>query len=397
MRFGDKTKTHSLKRALVFIIEKIISVFLLLFWDWWHKKILLINYTGDEANHGCMATSRALIRLIREKYSHAAIRVQAIDYKKPERFLFLNAEGIDQLLPEYISHEGRSFDFFKWADVIILNGEGSIHEYDDPTLNQLSIRKLLQVYAGKKIYNKKVHAVNQTIDYVDRDFGRLIKRCYEELDYVTVREPLSLNKAKEIGLLNARLSADAAFLLPEGSKKKAKMLLDKKGIKQDGFVCIFLSETILNCATSKFIRLIKKIKERFNRDILICATSDADVSYMEKVKNHMPVFTMGLDLSPQDLIKLIECAGIVLSGRFHSCIFSFLADTPLLPFCSNTHKIEGLMESMGYPIRVYDYAEDPNDSLLNEMKNVLNNADTLKKNIKAKLPEMKALARLNIL
>lgn len=378
------------------LVNKLISACLTICWDWWHTRILLINYTGNEFNYGCIATSKCLVRLIRDKYPNCAIRIQPISYKSLRIFIPFNDNEIDNVLPAYMLKEKRKFRFFKWADIIILNGEGSIHEYKESKLNQLCFGKLLQVYAAKKIYNKKVYAVNQTLDYKNEYFGRIIRKCYEPLDYIAVRELNSFHKAQEIGLTKTKLSSDAAFLLKGGSNQNVKRLLHSKGLK-NGFVCIFLSETILESSPSKTIGLVEMIRKRLDRDILIGAVTDTDIIHIKEIKKHIHVPTIGAEVHPEDLVEMLKYADITLSGRFHCCIFSFLANTPLLPFHSNTHKVEGLIRLMKYPVDVYDYAKDSNDSIINGIEKVLYSTNELKDKIRTVIPEVRALAQLNIM
>lgn len=384
-----------LKTRIKNILGWISSIISLIFYDWRHLRILLINYTGKEGNHGCIATSRSLVNLIKKKYPKCVIHFQPISYIPPKKVIPFYIKEIDDFLPEFISAEKKRFRFFNWAHIIIFNGEGSVHEYYNMKADQSCLSRLLQIYAAKKIYNKKVFAVNQTIDYKNGNFGRFIKKCYEGLDYISVREVNSFDKAHSLGLEHVKQAADAAFLLSRGNDQKGLKFLHRKGVRP-GLVCIFLSETISRCDTSKTIDLIKKIREILNKDILICATTKVDISHVKEIRKSINIPTIGLEVSPEDLISILTYADVVLSGRFHCCIFSFLASVPLLPFRSNTYKVEGLVKLMNYPVKVHDYSEDSNNSIIYEIQKILCSAGDLKRRIKEEMPRVRKLSQLNI-
>ncbi|MCC7555717.1 MAG: polysaccharide pyruvyl transferase family protein [Methanoculleus marisnigri] len=52
------------------------------------------------------------------------------------------------------------------------------------------------------------------------------------------------------------------------------------------------------------------------------------------------------------VIGLMKHAGLVLTDRYHACIFAIIAGCPVLPFESNTWKIQGLFTLFEYPLAV---------------------------------------------
>lgn len=355
------------------------------------KKALLLNYTGFEANHGCMATSGSLQGIIKKSWPGAAVRLEPIGFEPPGTFIPADPSRLDEFLPEFMASERKWFRSFDWADVIILNGEGSMHEYSDPNLNQCFLARLIQLYAGKKVYKKRVMVVNQTMEFTE-NYDGIVKKCLEGLDLVSVREPRSYERLSNIGLGNMRLSADAAFLVKGVDDARGEEILDRKALSR-GFVCVFLSETISGCRPEKTADLILGLEARFKKDVLLAATTRVDLDHVQRVSRMIKVRTLGLEVSPGELVSVLKHSSVVLSGRYHCCIFAFLAGAPLVPFASNSYKIEGLVKLMCYPSRVYDYGADPNDLIIEAVEDKLLRSGPISRLILRELARVRTLAQ----
>ena len=353
-------------------------------------KILLLNYSAGEANWGCKATSKGLIELIRKAYPHARIlkrptwSVNNEDQARYKEVLPNNPKEFDSYILPRISTD-PSFKDFDWAEVIILNGEGNIHEYQswraEPYL------RLLEVYAAKRFFpRKKTMTVNQTVDYWSDDFGYWVKEAYENCDYVSVREPRSLARLKSLGLEKTKLVPDAAFITRPVSEKKARAFLAKRGI-EEGYIGLFFGQTMGYADFDKiedfFIRLRK-----FNRQVVLFAAPWPDHDVAENLKMKYNVNVIGLEAYPEMLVGILREASMVLSGRFHCCIFTALAGTPLVPWSSNTDKIESTIELLEYDVPVMAFENTSNAQIMDTVEDVWKNRDQLKKDLQNHVPQV---------
>jgi len=84
---------------------------------------------------------------------------------------------------------------------------------------------------------------------------------------------------------------------------------------------------------------------------------------------------------------------MVLSGRFHACVFAALAGTPLVSFRSNTYKMEGLLEMLGYPIPVLDYEHLDNGEVLSVVNDVWERSEELSGLFAERVPEEREAAQ----
>lgn len=351
-------------------------------------RVLLLNYTAGEANWGCKATSNGLLQLVKMSYTCARIRKHPIRFVKhpDECQLPPSPDEFDSYLQPRIN-TSSDFEWFDWADVIILNGEGSIHERPDMHVRPEPYLRLLEVYAAHRFFNKPVMAVNQTVDYWSDEFARWVQAAYQTCDYVSVREPRSFNRLGSLGVEHAALVPDAAFLTASVSDKKARRFLAVRGIA-DGYIGLFLGENVARASFEKISRFVSELRNLAPQVVLFAAPW-VDVEVARQLQAHITSLpSIGLEAYPEMLVGILAHAALVVSGRFHCCIFAALAGTPLVPFRSNTDKIEGLMELLGYSLPVAVFEDSSSQSLLEGVELVWRKRVQLRESFKRNVPQV---------
>jgi len=342
-------------------------------------RILLLNDTSNIENWGCKVTSYYLKRKIREIYPDCVMKTRLFASTKPVDIDF--PPSMDEL-DSFVKNppEGLlDYSNFKWADIVILNGEGSIHQHEvDIKKFPNPIIKLLELYAAKTIFRKKTISVNQSIGFWDDWFGEYVRSIYSKIDYLSLREPVSYRKCQSLGLDNIRLCSDAAFLLQPKLNLPFPKTLQKKGIRP-GFVAVFLSEAIKHADPKKTLNLLLSIKKRLDCQLVGFISGYVDRVHFDSIAKTLKFPIFDPTLSVNDLIASLGYADFVLSGRYHCCIFSAMAGCPFVPFHSNyTEKNNGLMELLKYPIDPFDYVKDSNESVMQEIVNIIYNRDAYK-------------------
>ena len=150
-----------------------------------------------------------------------------------------------------------------------------------------------------------------------------------------------------------------------------------------GFVAVFLSEAIKHADPKKTLNLLLSIKKRLDRQLVGFISGYVDRVHFDNIAKTLkfPIFYPTLPVI--DLIAYLGYADLVLSGRYHCCIFSAMAGCPFVPFHSNyTEKNNGLMELLKYPIDPFDYVKDSNESVMQEIVNIINNREVYKELLK---------------
>ena len=352
----------------------------------WATRVLLLNYTGEESNWGCQATSHGLLNLIRRAYGSSVVL--------PVPFEFADRPG-QYDLPE----TPDSWDDFLegtpvalgagrlgWADVVVVNGEGTIHEWPDMRARPEPYLRLLEIYAASARYGKPVIAVNQTIDYRSEEFGRWVLTALERCDYVSVREPISARKLEALGLDGVELVPDAAFLTEAASEQEAEAFMAAREM-EPGFAGFFLGETVQDLSADRLERAANSVRDVTGRPVVFFAGPWSERRLAGEVASRMGAPVIGMEAGPEMLVGLLRRSSLVVSGRYHCCIFAALAPAPLLPLTSNTHKIEGVMEMLSYPVRPVELAEDGRDDFEESLNQVWVKRDELKAVFGRSVPE----------
>ena len=113
------------------------------------------------------------------------------------------------------------------------------------------------------------------------------------------------------------------------------------------------------------LQMFERLSKKIGKDIELFKTADID-----------------------EFISMIDNASLLISGRFHHTIASFMVNTPFITFKTNTKKVESILSMMDYKDRLVDSS--------NAITNAL---ELLKKNKKddnrEKQEEILALAENN--
>ena len=303
-------------------------------------KITLINDTYNWYHWGCNATSLAISRtLIKNKHS--------LDYVSIKDIYNLNAvpNNIDQFDNQQIFENHKNvwnkliFDKIDNADLILVNGEGTLHGISKQVVGLLYI-----LYVSKKFLNKKVHLINHSaypIKGLDRNADTIAKDLYcltyKLFDFVGIREPISLEGMKKIGI-NAELTFDclpisAEQYLKRFSKKTSRNTIILAGginfnkaylkaivnelqkYKSQGLKLLILLGAKANPAQDdeNFLNMLNQYKEKLDYEVVYAKNLDEWFYYIHNGK-------------------------ILISGRFHYSIAAYCLNTPFLMFESNTPK-----------------------------------------------------------
>ena len=164
-------------------------------------KVVLLNDTYAWYHWGCTATSSAIRKRIRQ------LGFQLISVP-------INSSYGFRSLPTRVD-QFDDFAFFQQAcvenqellgaisdgDVVVINGEGTMHHVSRPSLALLYL-----AHAAKKYMGKKVHMINHSVypgdvlKPADHLAFQLYKGTYQHLDYIAIREHLSRELMQQVGV-----------------------------------------------------------------------------------------------------------------------------------------------------------------------------------------------------
>ena len=289
-------------------------------------KAILFNDTRNEYHHGCSLVIKNI-------------------------FSFFNNLNVDiiKTFPSGINHlQNRNLEnFIKKVDLIIVNGEGTIHHSQINALNLLKIGKFA------KSFNKKTILINSIFDTQDKNFYDLVKY----FDLINVRDRLSksylnINKIKSI------FTPDFSFYIPEISTYK-------NNIKSE----ILFTDSVNKDITFKLIKIFKKkftffpilkypYDKKINffnhlRKIKFFTLKFIHILFKNHITNNYEVRFYGIN-SLYKYVNKITNSKIIITGRYHALCFAIQNLTPFIAIESNSHKISALLDDIGLPNRIVD-------------------------------------------
>lgn len=328
-------------------------------------KIAYFVNSAKSINWGGQATSKGIKTLVEKTYPDAEFIpldlppfplnkfriVRTIWEKKlAKAILEDNHEGVVKYLRKLNIDE----NFFDGFDTVCFNGEGAIHAKSGHLIRLMG---MLYEYKQRGAF---VSALNQTVDLGDNDLIKaVVKKVYSMVDYLAVREPVSQRELEKLGLSPA-LVADAAYALGAFSKEKIDSLISDLNLPKK-FVAVtgssFLSR---NKSSVKLMSQLLKQVQSFYTDVPIyfLANTKTDMYLAKKLKEKYGFTIFSVPEKHDRAMAVIAKAYIVIGGRQHPNIFAAMQGVPFIPLQGNTHKMEGVVELLKYPIDVLSWKDD---------------------------------------
>ncbi|HUJ19140.1 MAG TPA: tetratricopeptide repeat protein [Nitrospirota bacterium] len=307
-------------------------------------RVGLLNDTTYWYHWGCTGTSRGILRAIAERgYVVNKIPITGIDQctHTPQ-----NIRDFDD--PEFFRAFSKANSWMmrelRDADIVVVNGEGSLHG-----INSYTLKLLYLIYASKMHLKKQVQIINHScypddsLEVVDPAAWKLYKKVYNAIDFAAIREPLSHELLTRNGV-SAELSFDC---LPLYIKKT----YDRSGVQSDGSIVIAGSVILNDCLPSfaKFLRIMHGKGHVIK--VLIGANlrpARDDKLFVQGLTEACPDAWSRVRAESLDAwLDTIAQASVLVSGRFHHTIAASMLGTPCILLGSNTPKNAALAQVVG--------------------------------------------------
>jgi polysaccharide pyruvyl transferase WcaK-like protein len=272
---------------------------------------------------------------------------------------------------KYLGKLNIDESFFNGFDTVCFNGEGAIHAKSGHLIRLMG---MLYEYKQRGAF---VSALNQTVDLDDNDFLKaVVKKVYSMVDYLAVREPVSQRELQKLGL-DPALVGDAAYALGAFSEEKVDSLISDLNLPER-FVAVTGSSFLSRNKTSVKLmdRLLKEV-QTFYKDIPIyfLANTKTDMYLAKKLKAKYGFTTFSVPEKHDRAMAVISKAYIIIGGRQHPNIFAAMQSVPFIPLQGNTHKMEGVVELLKYPVDVLRWEDDT------KFENAFEKMETLRKEL----------------
>ncbi|PMG82572.1 hypothetical protein BCU83_07070 [Vibrio breoganii] len=288
------------------------------------KKAVILNDTSFESHHGCEVVVKNIKELLLKN------GIETIDTHPVGK--------------PWLENEKFIFSMRK-ADIVIVNGEGTLHHSQDRARDLISVGKYV-----KENINIPVVLINST--YQENNNEIIDYTRYYDL--IFVRESLSKEELVKYNI-ESEVVPDISFY----SEYDLSQKLVTKDIGVTDSVYLDLSERLYNFALSKDYSFLPAKTDRKIRYFNIYSFFSYARYHLLKAVRY-PLYKLGiLKLKFSKLRKFyyiegydnyvnrIAASSFMVIARYHSLCFSLKTLTPFYTLKSNSHKIEGILRDVG--------------------------------------------------
>ncbi|MGO9856759.1 MAG: polysaccharide pyruvyl transferase family protein [Acidimicrobiales bacterium] len=238
------------------------------------------------------------------------------------------------------------------ADLVVLNGEGSVYR-----TNLSAIRELFIAWLCKCRLGIPTIFVNGTVHLTDvmPILPAMVRKTLPALDAVAVREPHSLrNLAHYAPDVAVQLIPDSAFALtPDDARETSMSDFIRDRIGDAPYFCFDPGPMPLDHRPgrqSALYRLITALKDVTAHAVFVRAgRSDGHIEEIAKETNSLYIDT---EVGYREWMTVARDAQFLLTGRYHNPILAAIMGCPSVTLGSSSHKVHGgceMLEVIGNP------------------------------------------------
>jgi polysaccharide pyruvyl transferase WcaK-like protein len=231
------------------------------------------------------------------------------------------------------------------ADLVVLNGEGSIYR-----TNQSAIRELFLAWLAKDRLGTPTIFVNGTVHLTDvvPVLPAMVRKTFPRLDAVAVREPWSLrNLQAHAPEVDAQVLPDSAFVLsPAAARVTPSVAAIRRRIGSAPYFCFDpgpmpMDSRSRNSAVSRLIGALTRVTSR-----AVLVNSPWTDPYVPRIAEEVGAVYVDTIADYREYMALVADAQFVVSGRYHNTILAAIMGCPAITFASASHKVHGACEML---------------------------------------------------
>tara|TARA_R110001592_G_scaffold254048_13_gene517297 strand:+ start:1337 stop:4066 length:2730 start_codon:yes stop_codon:yes gene_type:complete len=313
------------------------------------KTCVFLNDTSNWYHWGCSGTSLNIHRALRGRgYDVQALPIALTQSlaglpTSPEEF------DSDEVYAAFTSKNTSLVSQVSAADIVVINGEGSLHGGGIVPIGLLYI-----AFVAKTRLAKTVQIINHSCypqgsdTSSDGPLNRLYQRVYQQLDFIAVREPVSLRLLQSLDIPCVQSFDCLPLFIDSLQALQTKRVSDKPYIVLTGSVA--WGEAIAEPLT-QFLQ--QRLAVGYSIKLLIGASAFLaadDVVFVQWMQRKAAgKFDLCVADTEQAWLECIANAALLVSGRFHHSIAAAFLETPFIVTASNTPKVAGLLELLEMP------------------------------------------------
>ncbi|HUV04330.1 MAG TPA: nitroreductase family protein [Armatimonadota bacterium] len=291
--------------------------------------------------------------------------------------------------------EKRLFELARF-DTVIYNGDGYLADYYGDAL----VRRLFELHVAVRL-EKEVVACNMSVDVKDDVLRALVSHVFRPIGTIVVREPLSRDELVKCGVDADKIEvgADAAiFASVEECEEIADVFGDTPVDPAKSIALILRGDR--GHDASSWAQVVGELRSRLNLGVVLLSSSlKQDSLLMAQIVRESGAPAMKRATSHPRFIDLLSRFRLVISDRYHPCVFCIRTQTPVVPLTGNTLKTEGLFSLFPYSQSVLSPdASDPGnrEAVVRAAVNALCNEAGLREQLREAYEILRAKASKNV-
>ena len=233
---------------------------------------------------------------------------------------------------------------FEGADLVVLNGEGSLYRTNPSAIRELFLAWLAREWLGipTVFINGMVHLTD-----VVPVLPAMVRKTFSALDAVAVREPCSLRNLRQFAPgVHAEVLPDSAFVFTADDASSTPAVHTVKAqIGDSPYFCFDPGPMPMDHRSSNqsglhqmLIRLMSVAPQA-----VLVNSGPAD-SYIREVAADTGSIYVDSLTDYREYMALAADAQFVASGRYHNTILAAIVGCPSITFASANHKVHGACE-----------------------------------------------------
>jgi polysaccharide pyruvyl transferase WcaK-like protein len=307
---------------------------------------VLLNFTGNSYHWGCFGTAYEVWQTLLERgYTVDTVEVQDTHGIGPTP-----AMSNDFVDPDFFARfeqqNPRIVRVMRHADVVVVNGEGTLHRGSNGAVNLLYM-----MFAAKLFLDKPVHLVNHSFypsgGMEPCPLDEVYASVAAVLDKVVPREPGSAAVLQRLGIgFQQGFDCLPRFLDRHG------LVHSSASSPGDGILVtggVLLQDADIDAMT----RALEPFAQAGQAIRFITGARNApafeDKRHYELLKAALPGLELVDAQSMTQWVKAIGSSACLVSGRYHHSVAAASLGVPFIAVSSNTPKIEATMHMLDGP------------------------------------------------
>jgi Polysaccharide pyruvyl transferase len=232
----------------------------------------------------------------------------------------------------------------KTCDAVVFNAEGSTYRN-----NHAANLCLFMLWLAKTRFQIPSFFLNGIVHLtlVDAVLPGMVRKAFEVLDGIVVREPLSLRNVQEqVPGAKAQMAPDSVFYFPRPTAPRASLQQLTAALGGRDYFCLSSSmlpvDYLGHPDSSAVVALIRALKEVVPQ--CVCTAKDVGDRWLQDAAARTGSLYFGPEHDYWDLSSLFEGAKFLVSGRYHNLIMATIVGCPSIALTSTSPKIQGLCE-----------------------------------------------------